>query len=558
MNNKRIRDLDQSLFELVMRSNMLDKLEDFVEKYDYCMTVLNNLNPNNLDSIIAVIKECDYIIGNVDNFPIVEDALKSIGRDNSELTKKLYDSLSNNNHNNRKLGDFLISHYLENDIPLSYGLLSYDIKKEYKKRNDNSFPVFKAGIGGTGAYSQSEGVRIDKYAVESEKNDVQNYNLNILSIIRHEFHHYDQYHIIDPKNETEKLEKAWADLSVLFSKNCSKDVLLIEGTREMVGNGTFIESFAQYYGWLNVKSDVLDDYQNKKSSELATLMNGPINYRLKLLQKDIQFNSEKIDRTIGICQEFKKNMITNNADEEILTRFDVLLSKYVDVLKHSNIVIDDSSELEAGLAGNNSMENQEKFKLVTPTMEHKDQAIEYIKEHHKYNAETNGTGGLIDRLDNYEKWLQEIDEDRCMEAYNIYVPTETYFLVRENDNKIIGMTRIRLELNDHLRNSGGNIEYGIRPTERRKGYNKINLYLILLECQRKGLEQVMLECKKTNLGSAKTIQALCGELSKEYIDEKGEIQQHYWIDIQNAIDMKHEEFEAKLADVDSEEKVQKM
>ena len=46
------------------------------------------------------------------------------------------------------------------------------------------------------------------------------------------------------------------------------------------------------------------------------------------------------------------------------------------------------------------------------------------------------------------------------------------FLVREVDNMIIGMVNIRLALNEKLKNRNGNIGYSIRPTQRRKGYNK--------------------------------------------------------------------------------------
>ena len=76
------------------------------------------------------------------------------------------------------------------------------------------------------------------------------------------------------------------------------------------------------------------------------------------------------------------------------------------------------------------------------------------------------------------------------------------------------MINIRLDLNERQRTSGGHIGYGIRPSERQKGYNKINLFLGLLKCQEHGLKMVMLDCEKENLGSSKTIQALCGKLEK--------------------------------------------
>ena len=45
------------------------------------------------------------------------------------------------------------------------------------------------------------------------------------------------------------------------------------------------------------------------------------------------------------------------------------------------------------------------------------------------------------------------------------------------------MINIRLALNESLKKYGGNIGYCIRPVERGKGYNKINLYLGLKICQ---------------------------------------------------------------------------
>ena len=46
----------------------------------------------------------------------------------------------------------------------------------------------------------------------------------------------------------------------------------------------------------------------------------------------------------------------------------------------------------------------------------------------------------------------------------------------------------------------------------------------------------MLDCEKSNIGSAKTIQALGGKLEKEYLDTQiNEIEQIYWIDVDNSI-----------------------
>lgn len=192
---------------------------------------------------------------------------------------------------------------------------------------------------------------------------------------------------------------------------------------------------------------------------------------------------------------------------------------------------------------------EEKFKLVIPTERYKRKAIKYIKEHRKYKSAINGSGALYEYLDDYETWLALLEDERAIEANNIHVPTETYFLVRANDDKIVGMINIRLALNEKIKNSYGSIGYGIRPTERRKGYNKINLYLGLLECQRRGMKSVILSCEKDNIGSSKTMLALGANFDREVYNEvSGKFIQFYRIDVDYAVAMYKEEFSKYVAE----------
>lgn len=182
----------------------------------------------------------------------------------------------------------------------------------------------------------------------------------------------------------------------------------------------------------------------------------------------------------------------------------------------------------------------EKFYLEKPSFERKNEALEYIKEILAVNkSDTDGTNKLKHYLDNYEGWLEKIAEDEKITPSEESVPSKTYFFIRENDNKIVGMIHIRLTLNKMLADIGGHIGYSIRPTERRKGYNKINLYLGLIECQKNGLDVVMLDCLDNNLGSSRTIQALGGYLVKEeeknFHDEKVIIQD-YNINVDESIE----------------------
>ena len=165
----------------------------------------------------------------------------------------------------------------------------------------------------------------------------------------------------------------------------------------------------------------------------------------------------------------------------------------------------------------------ESFYLEEPSMSRKNEAIEYINEHYQYNSNINGSGSLDDYLEekSYEEWLKFLKNLNSKEGASQYgwVPSKTYYLIREQDNKIIGMINIRLELNERLKQHGGHIGYGIRPTERKKGYNKINLYLGLLVCHEYGIEEVYLDADELNPASWRTMEALGGVLVEKYNDE---------------------------------------
>ncbi len=172
------------------------------------------------------------------------------------------------------------------------------------------------------------------------------------------------------------------------------------------------------------------------------------------------------------------------------------------------------------------------FKLISPSKEFEKEAVEYIQEFLKYNSEINGVGGL-DRYDNYEEWLLKLEKD--LDISNIpegKVPANTYFFVRIQDNKIIGMINIRHKLNEFLFNEAGHIGYSIRPTERKKGYGTLMLKLGLEKCRQLNLDKVLITCDKINVASAKVIQSNNGVLENEIFSETfSEIIQRYWISL---------------------------
>lgn len=190
----------------------------------------------------------------------------------------------------------------------------------------------------------------------------------------------------------------------------------------------------------------------------------------------------------------------------------------------------------------------EKFYLERPSFERKDEIIEYINEFVEYNSEINGTGGLDKIIEGYtfeqalERCLSMEDENYAKKINRCQ--SKTFLLIRENDNRIVGTINVRWNLTEAMKRFGGNIGYGIRPTERRKGYNKINLYLGMQEAQKLGLDRVMLDCDVNNLGSDRTLKALGGVLERTEFDPEDNILTNvYWFDVDNCLEKYKDTYE---------------
>ena len=189
----------------------------------------------------------------------------------------------------------------------------------------------------------------------------------------------------------------------------------------------------------------------------------------------------------------------------------------------------------------------EQFYFEVPGPQRKEDAIAFIREFREYGSEINGTGGLHRYLDDYAGWLEKLNADYIREPSEEKVPARTYFLVRQGDRRIIGMINIRLALNERLRRYGGHIGYSIRPTERGKGYNNINLYLGLKVCRKYGIERIFMDADLENPASWKTMEAFGGVRIREYYDD---VNAHctvvdYNIDVSRALDS-HPEYEERV------------
>ena len=173
----------------------------------------------------------------------------------------------------------------------------------------------------------------------------------------------------------------------------------------------------------------------------------------------------------------------------------------------------------------------DKIILVKPDLSYADEIIKYKEESLAESPIINGSAGL-DRFSSIEVWLEELKKRSCEDTVpKGLVPSSTYLGVREKDNYIVGMIDIRHYLNEYLTQVGGHIGYGVRKTERNKGYAKQMLKLALEKCKELKIKKVLITCDEDNIASEKVILSANAKL-EDIRNVDGENKKRFWIDLQ--------------------------
>ena len=173
----------------------------------------------------------------------------------------------------------------------------------------------------------------------------------------------------------------------------------------------------------------------------------------------------------------------------------------------------------------------DKIILVKPDLSYSDEIIKYKEESLAEIPIINGSSGL-DRFSSIEIWFEELKKKSCEDTVpEGLVPSSTYLGVREKDNYIVGMIDIRHYLNEYLTQVGGHIGYGVRKTERNKGYAKQMLKLALEKCKELKIKKVLITCDEDNIASEKVILSANAKL-EDIRNVDGENKKRFWIDLQ--------------------------
>ncbi|MCL1877394.1 MAG: GNAT family N-acetyltransferase [Defluviitaleaceae bacterium] len=168
------------------------------------------------------------------------------------------------------------------------------------------------------------------------------------------------------------------------------------------------------------------------------------------------------------------------------------------------------------------------IELVFPTKFHEASVSEYLREHIDFGENSLHGDSYLDEAESYDEWLMNINK-----ALHGEIPSVIFFAVRKIDGKMLGTINVRHPYKGYVQ-IHGHIGYGVRPSERGKGYATSMLKLALDYCKDIGLEKVLLTCDKSNVASAKTITKCLGVFESESLQPDGRTLQRYWINISNS------------------------
>lgn len=177
--------------------------------------------------------------------------------------------------------------------------------------------------------------------------------------------------------------------------------------------------------------------------------------------------------------------------------------------------------------------------LIEADVRYNRELEEFKKEILEFDADNEdqfaGCLGLKDAASS-DEWINICNlrkNSATCEQTGTNVPSTTYFAIRKNDGKLVGVIDLRHHINHPILGTwGGHCGYSVRPSERGKGYAKEMLRLNIENAKEKGIQKLLITCDEKNVASEKTILSNGGIFEKN-IEVDGCVMKRYWIDTDN-------------------------
>lgn len=159
-------------------------------------------------------------------------------------------------------------------------------------------------------------------------------------------------------------------------------------------------------------------------------------------------------------------------------------------------------------------------KLVEPSIIYRESFLEFIEDVKETGYESYELYTKAE--EDFNEFIKELLESS--KGINIprgWVPCSSFWLVNDA-GEIIGVIRIRHYVDSEFLQMIGHIGYEIKSTHRKKGYGSKLLELGLVEARKIGLEEVIITCAESNIGSRKIIEKFKGKYIKSIFDRENQ------------------------------------
>lgn len=157
----------------------------------------------------------------------------------------------------------------------------------------------------------------------------------------------------------------------------------------------------------------------------------------------------------------------------------------------------------------------------------KEEDIDILSTYNNMLAKRQMNGWVSeDRFVNLLKeWKNDIDDELKIHFF-------PFWLMKDKD--VIGLVILKdnIDVDEVWKKYGGNISYVIIPDYRRKGYGTKALNLAIKKCKELGINNILITCLDSNIGSIKIIEKNKGVLKDTCTDNSnGELTRRYIINI---------------------------
>ncbi len=160
-------------------------------------------------------------------------------------------------------------------------------------------------------------------------------------------------------------------------------------------------------------------------------------------------------------------------------------------------------------------------KLVEPSILYKESFLEFVEDvkntgYESYTLYTKAE-------ENFEEFVTNLtNSSKGINIQEGWVPCSSYWLVADSC-EVVGVIRVRHRVDSDFLQMIGHIGYEIKSSHRKLGYGSKLLELGLTKAQKLGLEKVLINCNKDNIGSKRIIEKSNGKYIKSFVNaESGE------------------------------------